>query len=867
MMIISFVPSVFAQRSNKLEFEMKKFLILVLALLIVISVAGCPAAPVTTPPLTSPIATISSTPPVSSVTPPVSSPAPAASATASPSPSSAAAVTVTPTAQTVTLEQRLALLVDQMEQQRKTLHIPGMALAVVKDDKIILARGFGVANLEKNTPVSAETVFPIGSCTKAFTSALVGMMVDEGKMNWNDPLTRFLPYYQLKIQTADPSAHLTMVDVLSHRSGFPRMGILTASSKVPIEEVLKDAAAAEPYAPFRQRFYYSNEVYMSAGVAAAKASGTDWASLVQQKIITHLGMTSTTTSIAAVQKDPRLSLGYLWDGDISQYKLQPMRNVDNIAPAGAINSNVLDMAQWLRLQLGKGVYQGKRLISEASISEIRKGYIQIAPEIDYGLGWMIRSWKDQVVIEHGGNVDGFSAEVAMLPDANLGFVLLTNSSVNVLQQQSINLVWEALLGEWQGTDISSKAAQFAPYLGPYIANFAEFKDTEFTVLIQNNRLAVDIPGQMVFELKEADAAGKWYFAMTDQVAVSFVKDEKGNIIGMKLYQAGLEFEIPRKGIEIKPDIPLADLQKYLGSYRSADLNMTVIMEIQNNRLAIGIPGQMVYELFPPDKDGKWVFRVTSALSLSFNQAADGKIDRLTMYQGSQKFVMPRVEGVSLPSVEDLLKLRQVDKREAALKAAETLRMDGVIYIEQSGVKGKFSLYVAAGGKYRVDEDYGKYGSASTAIDGQHARLDSSFGPFEELDGKLLEQAKLGHPASIWGDWRDYYDSIKVVRSEALNGKTVYVVDLKQGELPVATLYLDTATGDILKSETISLHEGDIGIRITTLYEDYRDVQGLRLAFKEISSNEQSGRVITTYEKIEPKVTIAENFFILTPAVR
>jgi CubicO group peptidase (beta-lactamase class C family) len=841
-----------------LEDELKKLLFSLMFVIIFIAAGcGCPAPSPTA--LTPAVTTTAPVTTTAAATPSITTPA-ASTVPAAPTPSATAA----PVIEKGTLEQRLNLLVEQMEQQRQTVHIPGMALAVVKDDKIVLARGFGVSDLAKSTPVTPETVFPIGSCTKAFTSALVGMMVDEGKMGWDDPVTRYLPYFKLNIQTADPSAQLTLTDVMSHRSGFPRMGILTASSKIPIEEVLQDASAAVPYAPFRQRFYYSNEVYMSAGVAAAKAAGTDWETLVKQRILVPLGMNSTTVSYTAVQKSPNLSLGYLWDADINQYKLKPMRNVDNIAPAGAINSTVLDMAQWLRLQLGNGVYQEKRLISAASISQMRQSNIQMSPGIDYGLGWMIRSWKDKVIIEHGGNVDGFSAEVAMVPESGLGFVLLTNSSVNTLQEQSITMFLEALLGEWQEPVTASSTEQFQPYLGTYIANFGPFRNAEFKVLVQNNHLAVDIPGQMVFELNVPDAAGKWYFRLTDQISVSFTKNDKGQISGMKLYQSGIEFEIPKKGFEAAPEIPLADLQKYLGSYHSDQLNTTVTIEIQNNHLAVNVPGQMVYELLPPDKEGKWFFRITNAISLGFHQAAGGEIDRLTMYQGGQETVMVRVEGVKLPSVEEILALRQAASRESTLKILETLRIDYNINIEQSGVKGQISLFVAEDGKYRAEENYGKYGKGISATDGQHAWVESDFGPFEELDGKLLANARLSHPAAVWGDWRKYYDTIRVVSSDNLNGKTVYVVELKQGDLPLTTLYLDSTTGDILLSESYSLQEGGISIPMTTVYEDYRDIQGLRLAYKETTSNEQTGRTISTFDKMEAKVTTPKDFFTLTP---
>ncbi|GAI45185.1 unnamed protein product, partial [marine sediment metagenome] len=267
-----------------------------------------------------------------------------------------------------------------------------------------------------------------------------------------------------------------------------------------------------------------------------------------------------------------------------------------------------------------------------------------------------------------------------------------------------------------------------------------FKDTEFTVLVQNDRLAVDVPGQQIYELKEPDEEGKWYFAISDEVAVSFDRDANDNVIGMKMYQAGYTFELPKKGIEIAPEIPLDELQKYLGSYHSEELGITAEVLIQNNRLAIDWPGEMVYELYPPDEEGIWVFRISDDFTLRFNEAPDGQIESLTYYQAGKEFLMPRVEGKRLPTVEEILALRDTDGRKAALKEMRDYQVNGTIHSVQSGVRGTFSLYVGGIDQYRVDSDYGKYGYGRTAVNGDQAWVESSFGPFDELHGKFLEQA-------------------------------------------------------------------------------------------------------------------------------
>jgi len=549
---------------------------------------------------------------------------------------------------------------------------------------------------------------------------------------------------------------------------------------------------------------------------------------------------------------------------LQDYKHKPMRSVDNIGPAGAINSNVLDMAQWLRFQLGRGEYQGQRLISEEQLRETWTDHIEIIPGISYGMAWMLREWEGQPVLEHGGNVDGFAAQVALLPESNLGFVLLTNVYVTALQQLSINMVWEALLGEQEEADATGEDEGYEPYLGEYINHFGPLKDREFTVLVQNDRLALDAAGEAVYELKEPDEEGRWYFVATDQAAVSFERDDQGNVIAMLIHQSGLAFEIPRAGFEIKPEIDLDELQKYFGSYRSEELAVTAEVLVQNNRLAIDWPGEMVFEMYPPDEEGIWVFRVSKDFTLRFNETQDGQIESLTYYQAGKVFEMTRVEGKPLPTLEEILALRKTDSRQAAMSEMGTYRITGTFFSPQSGVEGTFSTYVSGTDRYRTDYDYGRYGYSRAALNGDRAWNESSFGPFDELHGKLLEQAKQRHPALDFVDWRDFYDSVQVLRSDELDGHEVYVLRLKWGDLPPVTTYIDATTGDVLKTDVVVINEGGIGIPITVRCEDYREVHGIRIPFRTISSNEHSGSSIVQYEAIDINLDIEDDFFILKP---
>jgi hypothetical protein len=273
---------------------------------------------------------------------------------------------------------------------------------------------------------------------------------------------------------------------------------------------------------------------------------------------------------------------------------------------------------------------------------------------------------------------------------------------------------------------------------------------------------------------------------------------------------------------------------------------------------------MIYELYPPDEEGMWVFRVTPDISVSFNETASGQIDSLTMYQAGQEFIMRQIESKALPTVAEIMELRDAEGNEAALAAMGNYRIDSTVYSAQSGVNGTVFIYVADPDKYRVDADYGKYGHSSTVLNGERAWVESSFAPFKELRGQLLEQAKRGHPHVMTSDWRDYFDSINVVRADILDDREVYVVELKAGDLPTLTVFVDAVTGDVLLSEVVSMQEGGIGIPVTTRFEDFREVHGIRVHSRSITSNEQTGRTIIEDETIESNVQLDDDFFVLTP---
>ena len=789
----------------------------------------------------------------------------------------AAAQTPAPVA-TPTFEERLERLATEVERLRVQHHVPGAALAVVRDGKVVFARGFGLADLENKIAVTPDTRFFIGSTTKAFTATLVGMLVDEGRMTWDDPVERHLPYFTLDVESIDDSARATLRDLLTHRTGYPRMAMLSAGGALTSDEILRRAVQAEPFARFRQRFYYNNEMYLAAGTAAAAAAGTDWQTLVSTRIIAPLGMTDTR-ALARDAQGPRLARGYTWNEDLGTFERQtPGREgvaVDPIAPAGAISSTVLDMAKWLQFQLASGEVAGRSLIRAETLHETWRRQISIGGGVGYGLGWMVRTWRGQRLIEHGGNLPGFSAEVGFLPDAGLGFVLLTNATSSPLQALTINLVPEILLGEVSPASAQAAAAaapepalvqDFSPYLGRYVANFATFSNETFTILEQNGRLALDIPSQQVFELNTPGADGRWRFTLTDQIAVSFDRNNAGEVVALRMHQAGMAFEVPREGIEIVPEIDPAALQKYLGVYRNSDINVELTVLVQNQRLAFQPAGGGVLDLHPPDDNGRWVSRARADLSLVFREE-NGAVTAVQFFRPNKQPVLnlPYVEGtrIRLPSVEEILALRA---RSSAGAEIRNFRMEGTIRFPQAAVDGRFAITVAGDDRVRTEIDLGPFGRIQSVLNGERAWSATSFefDPFTELRGDMLAQARQTHPAALEGDWRKYFDAVTVVSPGQFAGRPVYLVRLQDEGLPAIRLSVDAETGDILRVERQTII-ADVGaIPVTTVNEDYRTTSGVRMPYRSVESNEQTGRMVFTVERVQTNLELSDDVFVLVP---
>jgi CubicO group peptidase (beta-lactamase class C family) len=331
--------------------------------------------------------------------------------------------------------------------------VPGMALAVVRNDSVVLAKGYGVRTLAKPDSVNAHTLFAIGSSSKAFTAMAVAMLVDQSKLKWDDRATTYLP--ELQLYDAYATRELTVRDLLTHRSGLTAADLMLFAEHMTRDSVLHQIRYVKPTYSFRSHFGYSNLMYLAAGQLAARLAGVSWDEVIARKIFAPLGMTSSNTSVTGLEGLPNVATPHAEiDDTVRQI---PYFNLDAIAPAGSINSNVLDMAQWVRFQLAGGKVGGKPLIGPEAFRETHTAQTVMPVEgfwkratadahlVSYGMGWYLYDYQGHEIIQHGGNIDGMSALVGLLPDDGTGIVILSNLDGNELTYALMYRVFDASL--------------------------------------------------------------------------------------------------------------------------------------------------------------------------------------------------------------------------------------------------------------------------------------------------------------------------------------------------------------------------------------------------------------------------------------
>lgn len=347
---------------------------------------------------------------------------------------------------------------ERIATMREAWEVPGLAVAIVKDGKVILSKGYGVRELGKPDPVDGDTLFAIASNTKAFTAAGLAILAEEKKLNWKDPVQNHLPYFQLY----DPwvSAEMRIDDLVCHRSGLGTFSgdLLWWGTPWSPEEVIRRTKHLKPEGSFRAHYGYSNLMFLAAGEVIAKASGSSWSDFIKSRILQPLDMQRTVTSITVLPTTENVATPH--KSELDSVHPIPWYNWDTMAAAGGIISSSNDMAKWLRVQLDRGrIDDSNRLFSESSshlmwsphtvipVSAAARQRIPSTHFRSYGLGWVLHDYKGRMVVSHGGGYDGMYSHVALVPDENLGIVVLTNSMTGISTPIANHIIDDYLGGE------------------------------------------------------------------------------------------------------------------------------------------------------------------------------------------------------------------------------------------------------------------------------------------------------------------------------------------------------------------------------------------------------------------------------------
>lgn len=557
-------------------------------------------------------------------------------------------------------------------QVMKDWKVPGVAVAIVKDGRVILTKGYGERDTQKHLPVTPQTHFAIGSITKSFTVSAMGMLVDEGKLDWDKPVREYLPEFKMYDPVA--SEHMTPRDLVTHRSGLPRHDTLWYSSNFSRADMVHRLRYLEPNKEFRSTYQYNNLMFMTAGYLVGRVAGTTWEDFVRHRILDPLGMKNTNYSVDVSQKSADFAMPYQnADGVV---KDMPFHNIDQIAPAGSINSNVDEMAQYLLFHLSKGMHGQTRLLSENNENQMQSPQM-VMPNSErwkeiglatYGMALGVSDYRGHKFISHGGAIDGFTAQLSFMPQDNIGVIVLANLDSNKNPVPTIVTygAYDRLLGlettPWNQRflDDEQKSKQ----------SEEEAKKEGFTERRANTHPSHDLrdylgeyenPGYGIVKI-EPDGEG-FKFSLNlltshlrhfhfdvfevppnpidplEKTKVIFFSDMKGDISSLSIPLEPHVKDIVFNRLPEREMTTKIFLEPLAGQYLLGGVTETVSLE-GDKKLFLIVPGQPKYELIPR-RGTTFDIKGLSAYSIEFKKDASGKVTEAVFYQPDGTYVAKR----------------------------------------------------------------------------------------------------------------------------------------------------------------------------------------------------------------------------------
>jgi CubicO group peptidase (beta-lactamase class C family) len=588
-------------------------------------------------------------------------------------------ITLPSFAQNQNNDNRFEGLDSELSKVLETWNAAGFAVAVVEKDKIIYTKGFGYRDYENKIPVTTNTLFAIGSSSKAFTSGLLGILREEGKLSFDDSPIKHIP--ELRFYNNEMNNLITIKDIMTHRTGLPRHDLswyfFTTQSR---DSLMQRIQYQEPFAKVREKWYYNNFMFLTQGVIAERITGKSWEENMQEKFFGPLGMNTSNAVIDGLKKGKDVSFGYQVKND-SIIKRMDYYDIAAMGPAGSINSSVNEMSNWLISWINGGKFKGSQILPEAYVKEAMSPQMIMANSIPdkefpdmhistYGYGWMISSYKGHYRVEHGGNIDGFSANAAFFPTDSIGIVVLANQNGSLVPDLVRNMIsdrmlnvektdWNKILkekvdeakkqaaaGQEKPASIQKKGTKTSHILAEFTGDYTHPGYGTIDIQLERDSLFAITPYQKVwlkhfhyniFSLVGMEN-GKVDTTTVSPMQFNFRINNMGEIssLSFKAEPAVDAIEFKRKPKEIA--VNKETLEKYTGDYDlGGQVSKFYTKPEKPTTLFLFVPGQPEYELLSIGKD-RFTLKIAEGFVIEFLEDEMGNVKEAKFTQPNGIFV-------------------------------------------------------------------------------------------------------------------------------------------------------------------------------------------------------------------------------------
>lgn len=562
------------------------------------------------------------------------------------------------------LSKKLNKLKKYVNEMMEDAKVPGLALGIVKDGEVIFANGFGYRDLEQKLPVTTQTLFAIGSCSKAFTTMAIGMLADEGKVEWDKPVRDYLHGFTLKDDYI--TANMTVLDLVTHRSGLPRHDALWYGSPLTRKEIFKRLRYLDFSAGFRETYQYNNLMFMTAGYLVGRVTNSSWEDFVAKRIFKSLGMNHSNFSVEDSKQDSDFAQPYSIDDDT--VKKIPFRNIDEIGPAGSINSCIDDMLKWIQFHLDEGKVGEEQLVSESEMKNMHTPHMHIASQMEsnarshanYGLGWSISMYRGHKWVEHGGGIDGFVTSTSFLPFDDIG-IFVVNNAASPISSIAARYAIDLLL-DLEPVDRYAKlkeSREKAKAQEEEKKEEARVKGTHPSHTLADYAGVYEHPayGKMIITFEDDSLAGQFnafefplghyhydVFETVGELAfgemkIAFASNKKGDIDKLMVQLEPRVDDIVFSRLPSEDLSEKAYLEKFAGEYQIEEMILKV--EFKGEVLIAILTGQSAIEL-EPYKENEFNFKGIPGYSAKFT-VEDGKATEMILHQPNGVFTAKRIK--------------------------------------------------------------------------------------------------------------------------------------------------------------------------------------------------------------------------------